>query len=257
VQGSRKEPDLQMVGDIFAATLQRTGDFDRLARVRTFHEQLGQSRRAAYCSVMQVFHRPDAEVRIKLLRFAKDLFATGDPAAGESERMSMQFCGQACAEEADLLKAQCALEEESVLKHWLNGPHVFSGLSLVDTLRKLMKLGEIVEADKLRTNRLSDKRYWRIKIHALSDANNLSALDDLASNRTSPIGYELFVEAYLKHGRTELALPLVPKVKNPEAQAAFYSKMGMEEEAQRALAQGRGRGGAGNLLANFGLRFGN
>merc|ERR1712216_640449 len=129
--------------------------------------------------------------------------------------------------------------------------------SLVDTLRKLMELGEIVEADKLRANRVSDKRYWRIKIRALSDAGNLSALDDLANNRTSPIGYELFVEAFLKHGRTELALPLVPKVKSAEAQAVFYSKMGMEEQAQRAReASGQARSGAGRLLQNLGLRIG-
>jgi len=250
---SERPPELQMVGDIFAATLQKSGNFDRL---RTFHEQLGSSRRAAHCTVMQVFSRREAEERMKWLRFAKDFFGQGDAAAGEPERLSMQFCGQACAEEAELLKAQVALEEESDMKRWLNGPHRFAGLSLVDTLRKLMELGEIVEADKLRANRLPDKRYWRIKIRALSDAGNISALDDLANNRTSPVGYELFVEAFLRYGRTELALPLLPKVKSAEAQANFYSKMGMEEEANRARERGsQASAGPGRLLQSLGLGF--
>merc|ERR1711974_217892 len=60
---------LQMVGDIFAAALQRSCQFDRL---RTFHEQLGASRRTALCTVMQVFSRREADERMKWLRFAKD-----------------------------------------------------------------------------------------------------------------------------------------------------------------------------------------
>lgn len=253
-QPSDPAKSLHMIGDIFSATLQSSGNLERL---RTFHDQLGHSRRAAQTAVMEVFSKREAQQRMASLPFAKDFFAPSDPSVGEAERLSMQFCGQACTEEKDLLQAQVALEEESVLKRWLNGPHRFCGLSLVDTLRKLMELGEIVEADKLRANRVSDKRYWRIKVRALSDAGNISALDDL-TQRTSPIGYELFVDAFLKHGRTELALPLIPKIKNAEAQANFYSKMGMEEEAQRARDQGgRAQAGPGRILQSLGLRLGN
>jgi len=248
----RPQQDLQMVGDVLAAVLQRNGQFDRM---RTFHEQLRRPRHtvaAAYCSVMQVFQRREAEERTKWLLFAKDFFGHTDPAATEAERCSMQFCAQACSEEAQLLKAQVHLEEESVMKRWLNGPHRFAGLSLVDTLRKLIELGEVVEADNLHTAmKVSDKRYWRIKIRALSDSGNLSELDDLAKCRTSPIGYDMFIEAFLKHGRYELALPLVLKVKSPEMQAIYYSKMGMEDEAQAARARREERAGPGRFLQNF------
>lgn len=251
---SEKPLELQVLGDTFAATLLRSNLFDRL---REFLEQLGRPRRAALCSVLQAFSKRDAEERMKWFRFAKDFFGQGEPAAAEAERLSMQFCGQACVHESGLLKVQMALEEESVMKRWLNGPHRFAGFSLVDTLRKLIELGEIVEADKVRAAlEVSDKRYWRIKIRALSDAGNLSALDDLANNRTSPIGYELFVEAFLKHGRSELALPLVPRVKNAEEQANFYSRMGMDDEAKKARDQGgQGGAGAGRFLKSLGLGF--
>merc|ERR1712232_145588 len=109
-----------------------------------------------------------------------------------------------------------------------------------------------MEADNLRAQlKVSDKRYWRIKVRALSDAGNLTELNAMATRLTSPIGYELVIEAFLKHGRNDYAKPFVPKVKDAERQAAYYSKMGMEEEAQAALRQRQERGGAGRLLQNM------
>merc|ERR1712039_340309 len=143
-------------------------------------------------------------------------------------------------------------EEQSVMKRWLNGPHRFAGLSLVDTLVKLIAIGEVVEADNLRTKmKVSDRRYWRIKVRALSDSGNLSELNMMATHRSSPVGYELFVEAFLKHGRSDLAIPFVPRVKSPELQAVYYTQMGMEEEAQAARAQRQERAGPGKLLQNI------
>merc|ERR1711920_378874 len=182
------------------------------------------------------------------LQMAKGDFSQALPqGAPEAERLSMQFCAQASAEEAELLKLQLGFEEQSVQKRWIGGPHRFAGLSLVDTLAKLLKLGEINEADNLASKKLPDKRYWRIKVHALSEEGKLEDLNLLAQCRTSPIGYELFIEAFLKRGRNDLALPLVPKIKNLEQQATYYSRMGTEEDAQRARAQGQERSGPGRL----------
>jgi len=246
----RERPqELQVVGDAFAVALQRGGQLDR---ARAFHEQLGRSRQAALCAVQQVFRRQDPKERERWLRFAKDFFGQCDAGAMEAERMSAQFCAQASADEAQLLKAQISLEEQSVMKRWLNGPHRFAGESLVDTLVKLIELGEIVEADNLHmAMKLSDKKYWRIKVRALARCDKLEELNMMATHRTSPIGYELIIEAFLKSGRNDLASPFVPRVKNPELQAEYYSRMGMEEEAQAARAMRQERAGAGMLLNMF------
>ncbi|CAE8714100.1 unnamed protein product, partial [Polarella glacialis] len=245
--------ELQVISEVFAATLQQGEQFDR---ARMFHEQLGRRRDTALTAVQQVFRKREAEERTKWLRFAKDFFGMVDSAVSEAERASMQFCAQASAEESELLKAQIVLEEQSVTKRWLNGPHRFTGLSLVDTLCKLIEIGEIVEADNLHTQmKVSDKRYWRMKVRALSNCGNLSELNMMATHRTSPIGYELIIEAFLKHGRNELALPFIPKVKTAEQQAMYYSRMGMDAEAQAALTQRQERSGAGRLLSNI-LRLG-
>eukprot|EP00928_Gymnodinium_smaydae_P028796 TRINITY_DN21867_c0_g1_i1.p1 TRINITY_DN21867_c0_g1~~TRINITY_DN21867_c0_g1_i1.p1 ORF type:complete len:863 (-),score=161.32 TRINITY_DN21867_c0_g1_i1:112-2700(-) len=251
----RERPqELQVVGDLLALELQRGEQFDR---ARGLYESLERKRLAAQAAVQQIFRRRDAEERAKWLRFAKDFFGSVDANAPEAERQSMQFCTQASAEEADLLKSQVRLEELAATKRWPGAPHRFAGLPLVDTLSKLIEIGENLEAESLRNQfKISDKRYWRIKVGALSRAGNLSELGVMATHRTSPIGYELIVETFLKHRRNDLALPFVQKVKNPEMQATYYSKMGMEEEANAARRQAQERAGPGRLLQNI-LRFNN
>jgi len=241
--------DLRAVGDLFALSLQKRDEFDR---VRAFYDRIGQTRRAAQSVVLQVFQKSDADERMRWLQTAKDVFKQSDASVDERERFSMSFGAQMCGEEAELLKQQIELEVRSRLKGWTNGPHKFTGMSLLDTLRKLIELREVVEADNLRTTlKVADKRYWILKVRALSDSRNLNELNLMATNRSSPIGYEMVIEAFLKHGREDLALPFVPKVKNLETQAAFYTKMGMESEAQAARSQRQERAGPGALLSNM------
>uniref|UniRef100_A0A7S1FJ93 Vacuolar protein sorting-associated protein 16 homolog n=1 Tax=Noctiluca scintillans TaxID=2966 RepID=A0A7S1FJ93_NOCSC len=241
--------DLRAVGDLFALSLQKRDEFDR---ARAFYDRIGQTRRAAQSVVLQVFQKSDADERMRWLQTAKDVFKQSDASVDERERFSMSFGAQMCGEEAELLKQQIELEVRSRLKGWTNGPHKFTGISLLDTLRKLIELGEVVEADNLRTTlKVADKRYWILKVRALSDSRNLNELNLMATNRSSPIGYEMVIEAFLKHGREDLALPFVPKVKNLETQAAFYTKMGMETEAQAARSQRQERAGPGALLSNM------
>jgi len=242
--------ELQAVGDVFVAILHRGEQFDR---ARSFHEQLGKSRQAAFSMVQQVFRKRDPLERAKWLRLAKDCFEKLDAGAPEPERLSAQFCAQACTEEADLLKKQEELEAKSVSKRWLDGPHRFCGLSLVGTLSKLIALQESGEADTLRAEfKISDRRYWRIKVQALADAGNLDELNIMATQRTSPVGHELVIEAFLRHRREDLARPFVAKVRDFAQQAAYYDRMGMREEAQAAREQAsQQRAGPGRLLQSI------
>lgn len=109
----------------------------------------------------------------------------------------MQFMSQACVEEMDLLAAQLSLEEKANSKSWGRSSQRFLGLPLVTTLVKLLELGEVREADELRMRmKVTDKRYWRIKIRGLANAGNFEELNAFAIV-TSPIGYEVFVETFL------------------------------------------------------------
>ena len=265
--------ELQVIGDVVTSILSKAEQFDR---ARMLCDQLDRKRAAAYCALQRIYRQPNYEERMKLLRFSKDLFAIHDPTAPDAEKTSMQFASQACAEEIDLLRAQVSLEDQAANKHW-KGNTRFAGLSLTSTLVRLIEIGEVLEADNLRSQmKVPDKRYWRIKIRGLSNAANFEELNLFATHRTSPIGYELFIETFLllglfsmfllmsfclgrrscrtrKHGRNDFALALVPQVKGGEQQAQYYLRMGMAEEAQRARSQGQERSGAGRLLNILGV----
>eukprot|EP00434_Breviolum_minutum_P002180 symbB.v1.2.001920.t1/scaffold55.1/size374282/2 len=242
--------DLQVVGDLVTKQLISREQFDR---ARMLNDLLDRKRLAAFAALHRVFRQTNYDERTKLLRFSKDLFGINDPSATDAEKSSMQFMSQACVEEMDLLAAQLSLEEKANSKSWGRSSQRFLGLPLVTTLVKLLELGEVREADELRMRmKVTDKRYWRIKIRGLANAGNFEELNAFAIV-TSPIGYEVFVETFLKHGRQDFALALVPKVKSCEQQAQYYQQMGLHDQAQRARTQGQERSGAGRLLNILGV----
>eukprot|EP00747_Dinoflagellata_sp_TGD_P152940 gnl/TRDRNA2_/TRDRNA2_177353_c3_seq1.p1 gnl/TRDRNA2_/TRDRNA2_177353_c3~~gnl/TRDRNA2_/TRDRNA2_177353_c3_seq1.p1 ORF type:complete len:411 (+),score=99.18 gnl/TRDRNA2_/TRDRNA2_177353_c3_seq1:153-1385(+) len=243
-----KPAELQVVGDFFYALLEQK---EMYKRARTFYEDLGKDRLAAQCAVQQVFQKSAASERQQALGHAQGFFSQVENGASEALKLFMQFGAQACLEEIELLKLQVGLEEKAVMKRWMHAPHKFVGLSLVDTLRKLIELQEIQEADNLKkTLKIAETRYWRIKVRALSDFNNLQELHMMATNVTSPIGYEFIIEAFLKHDRNDYALSFISQVSS-EQQAVYYERMGMDREAEAARAAGDERGGAGRLLSNM------
>jgi len=252
---ARQRPvELQVISEYLEVML-RHGR--QLTDARRLHETLGHAAQAAEVAVQQALVTRDVDMRKRMFADAKDLYSKVDGKdMSEAEQFSMRFGREVTAEEEELLRKQEQLEERSLADKWLGGPHRFIGLSLVDTLRKLIELGEIATpngADNLRQAlKVPDKRYWRIKILALSDCGNLSELNDLAVHRTSPVGYEYFVEAFLKHKREDLAKPLVAKVKSPEMQASFYYRMGMEEEGNAVMRKEKERSqGAGRFFQMF------
>ena len=205
--------ELQVISDMVTGILSKAEQFDR---ARMLCDQLDRKRPAAYCALHRIYRQANYEERMKLLRFSKDLFAISDATATDAEKASMQFASQACAEEIDLLRAQVSLEDQAASKHW-KGNTRFAGLPLASTLVRLIEIGEVVEADNLRSQmKVPDKRYWRIKIRGLSNAANFEELNAFATHRTSPIGYELFIETFLSLGRnmgTEITVEAVEALK--------------------------------------------
>ncbi|KAL8271684.1 hypothetical protein Esti_004397 [Eimeria stiedai] len=149
----------------------------------------------------------------------------------------------------ELLSIQRDLEVKANTCGWLGGPHKFVGLSVMQTIRQLILKMEFGEADALKkTFKISDPRYWRCKIDALADGMHFEELLAFAQFRTSPIGYEPFVEACMRKGNRELALQLVYKVKDPQSRAQLFSALGREDEAAATLRQGPQQGGGGGFL---------
>lgn len=90
-----------------------------------------------------------------------------------------------------LMKHQKTLEEKFV--------KVFVGLSLYDTVKELMILGDIKLAEKVKNDhKMSDKVYWWIRIQVLSQNFQWDELEKFSKAKKSPIGMEPFVEVCLK-----------------------------------------------------------
>ena len=101
-------------------------------------------------------------------------------------------------------------------------------VSVTDTMRKLLKLG-IPEyshmAETMRVDfKVSDKRFWYIKLLALSDRGEWVALRRFAKERKSPIGYVPFANTCMQKGEKGEAAHYVKMVRDENKQLDFVGK---------------------------------
>ncbi|XP_066993326.2 vacuolar protein sorting-associated protein 16 homolog isoform X1 [Anabrus simplex] len=147
-------------------------------------------------------------------------------AAQESYRRARNdFCASLCEEQQRLHRYQKGLEEKFMRE--------FVGLSLHDTVHRLLSMGEVKLADKLRAEyKVPDRRYWWLRILNLSEMREWTELDKFAKSKKSPIGYEPFVDVCLQHKNVDEAKRYLPKVKD-DLKVKYYVKAGLYEEASK------------------------
>lgn len=119
---------------------------------------------------------------------APSLNATTDKLkmAAKLLRDSKEYAPQVSAlEDAQkLLRFQEAFEKDLTEK--------FVGLSINDTLSKLIKTGNMKRSQKVQTEfKVSDKTYWWIRLRALVSRRDWRELEEMSRNRKSPIGWEV------------------------------------------------------------------
>lgn len=146
------------------------------------------------------------------------------------------------AESGQLLRLQVQLEKTAASKGWPRGPHRFVGSTLDNTLKRLVLIGELGEADQLRIKRkMTDGRYWDVVVRTLIvDGNRvedgLKFVQTTAPPSSDCGGYKTVVEALLAVGKDELAIPYIRKLK-PKKQAEIFQILGRHEEARLAAAE--------------------
>ena len=96
---------------------------------------------------------------------------------------------KAIEETQRLLKMQDAFEKDL-------GPG-FTGLSINETMFKLIKLGNMKRAQKVQSEfKVTEKTYWWIRLRALVVKRDWNELEELAKTRKSPIGWEVRFAPY-------------------------------------------------------------
>ncbi|VVC33414.1 Hypothetical protein CINCED_3A023253 [Cinara cedri] len=137
----------------------------------------------------------------------KDITSSINEAINCYTRMRDEFSLTTCESQLKLIRYQNSLEEK--LKN------DFRNLTLHDTLVKLLKINELKLADKLRSEfKVPERRYWWARLTVLSELQDWIELDKLSKMKKSPIGYEPFIDACIKHGNKYEALKYLPKIRD-------------------------------------------
>ncbi|EFX02190.1 vacuolar protein sorting [Grosmannia clavigera kw1407] len=110
----------------------------------------------------------------------------------------------------------------------------FTGLSVNDTMFKLIRLGYHGRAKKLQSEfHVPERVAWWIRLRALVAKRDWDEIEDISKAKKSPIGWEPFFNLVLQAGNTRLAALFVPKCVNLESGAAItmYEKCGLRVKA--------------------------
>lgn len=99
-------------------------------------------------------------------------------------------------------------------------------MSVYDTLKRLLQVGDIKMADKIRSEyKIPERRFWWAKIQVLAETFQWDELEKFSKSKKSPIGYEPFVEVCLNHQNVDEAKKYIPKCRD-ERKISWYIRAG-------------------------------
>ncbi|KAJ2936767.1 hypothetical protein H1R20_g334, partial [Candolleomyces eurysporus] len=137
-----------------------------------------------------------------------------------SEDKDRNFEAKMMDDYSRLLSAQNQLQMEN------DGKIPFFGLSVNETIRTCLINGMSKKADKMKSEfKVPDKRFWYIKLKALTEIRDFEGLDTFAKSKRSPIGYEPFVHHLIEKGHQKEAIAYVARCDSPK-RADLYAECG-------------------------------
>ncbi|KAG5732305.1 Vacuolar protein sorting-associated protein 16 like protein [Termitomyces sp. T112] len=157
---------------------------------------------SAILSLDEASRLTDQNSRLAAVKAAQKFFSDDKDRAFEARMMD---------ESVRLLTFQQHLEQE------INGKIKFFGTSVNETMRLCILNGLSKRADKVKSDfKVPDKRFWYLKLHALTFLGDFEALEAFSKSKRSPIGYEAFVRHLVDTGHTREAVAYVPRCDGPK-----------------------------------------
>ncbi|RYP47332.1 hypothetical protein DL768_006583 [Monosporascus sp. mg162] len=188
--------------------------------------------------VREALHQPDA-------RTAGDKLALAAKLLSDSREHGFEVA--ALKDAATLLRMQEVLDRDLT--------DSFTGLSVNETLFKLIRLGYHNKAKKIQSEfKIPEKVVWWIRLRALVAKRDWNEIEEIAKSRKSPIGWEPFFNQTLQAGNQRLAATFIPKCTNLEPGEAIkmYEKCGMRVKAAEEAVKARDADAWTRLLAAAG-----
>ncbi|KAL8860018.1 MAG: hypothetical protein Q9178_003567 [Gyalolechia marmorata] len=135
-------------------------------------------------------------------------------------------------------EAQGLIRVQASLDHDLDAH--FSGLSLNETMLRLIKTGYGKRALKLQSDfKVPEKTWWWLRLRGLVAKRDWGEIEEVSKQRRSPIGWEAFFNEVLGAGNQKLAGLFVPKCTALSAQerSEMWVKCGMVAKAGEELVK--------------------
>lgn len=109
----------------------------------------------------------------------------------------------------------------------------FLNLSVAQTITKLLRLGDIRVAEKVKGDfKVPDRKYWWLQIQVMADQSQWEALEKFSKAKKSPVGYEPFVEVCLAHRKEKEAIKYIQRCRDDQ-KIKWCTRAGLHEEAAR------------------------
>ncbi|KAK4048038.1 Vacuolar protein sorting-associated protein 16 [Microbotryomycetes sp. JL201] len=198
-----RKPDAVALLKVFA----KENDIELL---RDFYYQDDRWKETACLELEQSLSTEDFGERMAKVRSAAKSFGDDRDCAFEA-KMTDEYL--------KLLTFQQSLEQESPGKSYV-------GLSVNDTIRHCIVNGQHKKADKLRSDfKVSDKRFWYIKMKALVSLRDWESLELFARSKKSPIGFEPWVEHLIATGHHRQAVNFIGRCE-PKNRVELYVQTG-------------------------------
>ncbi|KAH7342777.1 vacuolar protein-like protein sorting vps16 [Rhexocercosporidium sp. MPI-PUGE-AT-0058] len=168
--------------------------------------------------VREALKQPDSRTAIDKLALAAKLLS-------DSKDNSLEL--KALQEASTLLKMQEAFDRDLT--------ESFTGLSVNETIFKLIRLGYASRAKKMQSEfKVPEKTATWLRLRALVSKRDWNELEEWSKTRRSPIGWEPFFTLILSAGNPKLASIFIPKAA-PSLQSgetiSMYEKCGMRVKA--------------------------
>ena len=179
-----------------------------------------------------------AQTKVDKLRLASKLLS-------DSKDSTATLCQKSYTEAMQLIRVQDGLDRDIRDAR-------FSGLSLNETLTRLVRSGHGKRAAKMQADfRVPEKTWWWIRLRALVAKRDWVEIEEVSKQRRSPIGWEPFFNEVLGAGSPKLASSFVAKCTALSAQerAEMWVKCGMVARAGEELAKAKDLEGLEGLRA--------
>ncbi|KAL8768887.1 MAG: hypothetical protein Q9209_004941 [Squamulea sp. 1 TL-2023] len=163
---------------------------------------------------------------------------------GDSKDPTSTFYSRSYNEAQALIRVQASLDHDS-------DTH-YSGLSLNETLLRLIKTGYGKRAAKLQSDfKVPEKTWWWVRLRGLVAKRDFGEIEEVSKQKRSPIGWEPFFNEVLGAGNQKLAGLFVPKCTGLSAQerSEMWVKCGMVAKAGEELAKVKDVNGLEELRA--------